>query len=153
MARIAQDHQRPDADDHHGEQFAFRGISLCRNEYRADEHTGGGHGRNRREHVTFEQPAHDGPQGERPAEDGEQVLARAKAWWAAYPDKTCAQPTPTYFGEHPLHVVLERTVWHPAQHTRQLMLVLESLGIAPDRPLGAADLAGLPLPAKAWDED
>jgi hypothetical protein len=84
---------------------------------------------------------------------GEGVLQRAKAWWAAHPDKSCAQPTPTYFGEHPLHIVLERTVWHPAQHTRQLMLVLESLGIAPDRPLSAADLAGLPLPEKAWDED
>lgn len=84
---------------------------------------------------------------------GEQVLARAKAWWSDYPDKACAHPMPTYFGEHPVHVVLERTVWHPAQHTRQLMLVLESLGIAPERPLGAADLAGLPLPEKAWDED
>jgi glutaredoxin len=84
---------------------------------------------------------------------GEGVLQRAKAWWAAHPDKSCAQQTPTYFGEHPLHIVLERTVWHPAQHTRQLMLVLESLGIAPDRPLSAADLAGLPLPEKAWDED
>jgi len=84
---------------------------------------------------------------------GESVLARAKAWWAAYPDKRCTQTMPTYFGEHPVHVVLERTVWHPAQHTRQLMLVLESLGIAPDRPLSAADLAGLPLPEKAWDED
>ena len=84
---------------------------------------------------------------------GEDVLKRAKAWWAALPDKSCAQPVPTYFGEHALHIVLERTVWHPAQHTRQLMLVLESLGIAPDRPLSAADLAGLPLPEKAWDED
>jgi glutaredoxin len=84
---------------------------------------------------------------------GENVLKRAKAWWAAYPDKACATPMATYFGEHPVHVVLERTVWHPAQHTRQLMLVLESLGIAPDRPLSAADLAGLPLPEKAWDED
>lgn len=84
---------------------------------------------------------------------GESVLARAKAWWAGCPDKSCATPMPTYFGEHPVHVVLERTVWHPAQHTRQLMLILESLGIAPDRPLSAADLAGLPLPEKAWDED
>jgi glutaredoxin len=84
---------------------------------------------------------------------GEQVLARAKKWWTAHPDKSCARPMATYFGEHPVHVVLERTVWHPAQHTRQLMLVLESLGIAPQRPLGAADLAGLPLPEKAWDED
>jgi glutaredoxin len=84
---------------------------------------------------------------------GEDVLKRAKAWWAAHPDKSCAGPVRTYFGEHPLHVVLERTVWHPAQHTRQLMLILESLGIAPDRALTPEDLAGLPLPEKAWDED
>src|SRR5574341_113153 len=84
---------------------------------------------------------------------GEDVRARARRWWAAYSDRECRRPIATYFGEHPLHLVLERTVWHPAQHTRQLMLVLESLGIAPDRPLGAADLAGLPLPEKAWDED
>jgi glutaredoxin/uncharacterized damage-inducible protein DinB len=84
---------------------------------------------------------------------GEGVLARAQQWWAHYSDKTCAKPMATYFGEHPVHVVLERTVWHPAQHTRQLMLVLESLGIAPERPLTPDDLAGLPLPEKAWDED
>jgi glutaredoxin/uncharacterized damage-inducible protein DinB len=84
---------------------------------------------------------------------GEDVLERAQQWWKAYPDKSCTRPMATYFGEHPVHLVLERTVWHPAQHTRQLMLVLESLGIAPARPLGAADLAGLPLPEKAWDDD
>ena len=84
---------------------------------------------------------------------GEGVLARAKAWWASYPDKTCRAPMEAYFGTHSVHVVLERTVWHPAQHTRQLMLILETLGLSPDRPLSAADLAGLPLPEKAWDED
>jgi len=84
---------------------------------------------------------------------GESVLARAKDWWRGYDDKSCQRPMETYFGSHPVHVVLERTVWHPAQHTRQLMLILETLGIQPDRPLSAADLAGLPLPEKAWDED
>lgn len=107
--------------------------------------------------LTYERIMRDDAPADMTPEDlaryGESVLARAKAWWAAHPDKTCAQPIPTYFGEHPLHVVLERTVWHPAQHTRQLMLVLESLGIAPDKPLTSADLAGLPLPEKAWDED
>ncbi len=91
--------------------------------------------------------------GEEIARYGEQVLTRFERWWAANPDKSCSREVPTYFGRHPLHVVLERTVWHPAQHTRQLMLILESLGIQPDRPLTAADLAGLPLPEKAWDED
>lgn len=107
--------------------------------------------------LTYERIMRDNAPADMTPEDlaryGEGVLARARAWWAAHPDKACAAPVPTYFGEHPLHLVLERTVWHPAQHTRQLMLVLESLGIAPDRPLRAADLAGLPLPEKAWDED
>ena len=107
--------------------------------------------------LTYERIMRDNAPADMTPEDlaryGEGVLARAKKWWAAYPDKRCAQPMATYFGAHPMHLVLERTVWHPAQHTRQLMLVLESLGIAPERALGAADLAGLPLPEKAWDED
>lgn len=107
--------------------------------------------------LTYDRIMQEMPPALRSAEDiaryGEDVLARAQRWWADYPDKTCAKPMATYFGEHPVHVVLERTVWHPAQHTRQLMLILASLGIAPQRPLGAADLAGLPLPEKAWDDD
>jgi len=107
--------------------------------------------------LTYERIMEDAPPAIRSGEDiaryGEGVLARAKQWWAAYPDRSCQRPMETYFGTHPVHVVLERTVWHPAQHTRQLMLILDSLGIRPDRPLGAADLAGLPLPEKAWDED
>jgi glutaredoxin len=91
--------------------------------------------------------------GEDIARYGEEVLKKLNAWWAANPDKACTRLVDTYFGHHPLHVVLERTVWHPAQHTRQLMLILETLGIKPDRPLTADDLAGLPLPEKAWDED
>lgn len=91
--------------------------------------------------------------GEDIARYGEDVLARFKKWWQANPDRSCQGPMQTYFGRHPMHVVLERTVWHPAQHARQLMLVLETLGIEPDGRLTAADLAGLPLPEKAWDED
>ena len=91
--------------------------------------------------------------GEDIARYGEEVLRKLQAWWKANPDKACTGIVDTYFGQHPLHVVLERSVWHPAQHTRQLMLILETLGIRPDRPLTAEDLAGLPLPEKAWDED
>jgi len=84
---------------------------------------------------------------------GDSVRARARVWWDAYPDKAGIDTVLTYFGRHPLHVVLERTVWHPAQHTRQIMLLLESLGISPDPRLSPADLAGLPLPEKVWEED
>jgi len=84
---------------------------------------------------------------------GMDVLARFKRWWAAFPDRSCRETMETYFGKHSLHEVLERTVWHPAQHTRQLLLILDELGIEPDRRITMADLAGLPLPEKAWDDE
>ena len=91
--------------------------------------------------------------GEDIARFGEGVLARMKSWWASFPDHSCQGVMDTYFGKHSMHEVLERTTWHPTQHARQLMLILESLNIRPDGPLTAADLAGLPLPDKAWDDD
>jgi glutaredoxin len=107
--------------------------------------------------LTYERIMEDAPTSIRTGEDiaryGEGVLARAQQWWKGYDDRSCQRPMQTYFGQHPVHVVLERAVWHPAQHTRQLMLILETLDIQPERPLSAADLAGLPLPEKAWDED
>jgi glutaredoxin/uncharacterized damage-inducible protein DinB len=83
---------------------------------------------------------------------GERVRAAVRQWWKTYPDSSCAQMMDTYFGRHRVHEVLERSTWHPAQHTRQLMLLLDELGIEPDGRLNAADLAGLPLPEKAWDD-
>ena len=84
---------------------------------------------------------------------GERVLERFRAWWKTCPDRAGEKEMDTYFGTHPMGVVLERTVWHPTQHTRQLILILESLGIEPDGRLTPTDLAGLPLPDKPWDED
>jgi glutaredoxin len=107
--------------------------------------------------LSYERIMQDAPATIRTGEDiaryGASVLARLQKWWKTCPDRSCTSPMDTYFGRHPLHVVLERTAWHPAQHARQLMLILETLGIAPDGPLTAADLAGLPLPDKAWDDE
>ncbi len=80
------------------------------------------------------------------------VLAAFRAWWDGYVDHSCQRMMDTYFGRHRVHDVLERSVWHPAQHTRQLMLILDSLQIEPDGRLTPADLVGLPLPEKAWDD-
>ena len=91
--------------------------------------------------------------GEDLARYGADVLARANKWWDGCADRSCQGLMDTYFGKHPMHVVLERTVWHPTQHTRQLMLILDTLNIEPDGRLTAADLAGLPLPDKAWDDE
>ncbi|MFN9092247.1 MAG: glutaredoxin domain-containing protein [Alphaproteobacteria bacterium] len=57
-----------------------------------------------------------------------------------------------YYGEQTMHEFLERTVWHAGQHVRQLMWVLEGLGISPDQPLGREVFEGLPMPEGVWDE-
>jgi hypothetical protein len=57
-----------------------------------------------------------------------------------------------YYGEQTMHEFMERTVWHAGQHSRQLMWVLEGLGIAPDQPLGPEVFAGLPMPESVWDD-
>jgi len=84
---------------------------------------------------------------------GEAVLSRFNAWWDARRDRSARARMATYWGEQSMQEVLERTTWHSAQHTRQLIVVLDSLGRSVDGRLGAADLQGLPLPEKAWDDD
>lgn len=91
-------------------------------------------------------------------ESGEQIRAfgqamekRLAAWWAGLADRSCRQTVNTYYGERPLHELLERSAWHSAQHARQLIAVLEGFGIAADGPLTAQDYAGLPLPAGLWE--
>lgn len=86
------------------------------------------------------------------AEFGESVRRRFDAWWARVRNENFDGSVPTYFGETTRHEMLERTVWHSAQHVRQLAALLEQVGVAPDRPLGAADIRGLPLTDKIWDE-
>ena len=81
---------------------------------------------------------------------GLKIRDRAAAWWGAQSDRALKYTVPTYYGERELHIVLERTVWHAAQHTRQLALMLESTGVEPDRPLTADDLRGLPVPDEVW---
>lgn len=58
----------------------------------------------------------------------------------------------TYYGGQTLHELLERTTWHSGQHVRQIMMVLDRLGIEPDRRLADATFADLPMPEKVWDD-
>ena len=79
-------------------------------------------------------------------------LQQALAAWLHEVDAAQLQRTVrTYFGDQTLHQVLERAVWHSAQHARQLAMVLELLDIEPADPLSAADLADLPMPQNVWD--
>ena len=82
---------------------------------------------------------------------GETITKKLEAWWNALPDKSCRQKVKTYYGERPLHELLERCTWHSAQHARQIISVLERFGVPPQAPLGAADYAGLPMPKGLWE--
>ena len=82
---------------------------------------------------------------------GEAVTARLERWWSRLPDKSCRQTVKTYYGERPLHELLERCTWHSAQHARQMIAVLERVGVEPRGRLSAADYAGLPMPQGLWE--
>ena len=82
---------------------------------------------------------------------GDGIIERIENWWAQLEDKSCRQPVRTFYGTPPMHQLLERSTWHSAQHARQMIAVLERLGIEPDDRLTAEDLAGLPLPEGIWE--
>jgi len=89
--------------------------------------------------------------GDTIARYGADVWARYESWWQGLDDKNLARVLKTYYGDTSADRVFERCTWHSAQHCRQLVAVLERMGIAPDRPLTAQDLAGLPLPERLWE--
>jgi glutaredoxin len=85
------------------------------------------------------------------ADWGLNIRQQVLEWWVTEKNRTLDYLVPTYYGQRTMHDVLERTAWHAAQHTRQLMLMLETYGIEPNQPLTAMDLSGLPLPDEVWD--
>jgi hypothetical protein len=89
--------------------------------------------------------------GEEIASYGNSVIERIENWWTRLDDKSCQQKVKTFYGTPPMHQLFERSTWHSAQHTRQMIAVLERFGIEPDVRLTAEDLAGLPLPEGIWE--
>ena len=69
-------------------------------------------------------------------------------WW--HRSDACEGVVRTYYGSQTAHELLERTVWHAAQHLRQLYALLERMGEVPQDPLTTADFQGLPLPKELW---
>ena len=82
---------------------------------------------------------------------GEAIRERLEAWWSGLRDKSCRQTVRTYYGERPLHELLERSTWHSAQHARQIAAVLGRLGVQPDPRLAEGDYAGLTMPQGLWE--
>src|SRR5690606_33988496 len=74
----------------------------------------------------------------------DRTLARYGGWLrrrgaAAIPGRIA-----TYYGEHPSHVVVERSVWHSTQHARQLDAIAAGLGF--EYRIPPELYRGLPLP-------
>ena len=86
------------------------------------------------------------------AEFGREVRSRFQNWWEAAEGQDFSGRASTYFGATSRHEMLERTVWHTAQHVRQVASLLEQAGVRPDRPPTRNDLRGLPLTEAIWDE-
>ncbi|MDB5812837.1 MAG: hypothetical protein JWN94_4959 [Betaproteobacteria bacterium] len=82
---------------------------------------------------------------------GAGVWQRYETWWQKLEDRKLSRVLKTYYGDTVAHQVFERVTWHSGQHCRQLIAVLEGMGIAPDGPLGATDFAGLPMPERLWE--
>lgn len=82
---------------------------------------------------------------------GAGVWLRYEAWWSGLEDRALSRVLRTYYGDTVAHRLFERVTWHSAQHCRQLMAVLQRMGIEPDGPLTATDLEGLPLPERLWE--
>jgi hypothetical protein len=85
---------------------------------------------------------------------GQSVGEGLEKWWKETgASRDYSELARVYYGNVDMREYLERTTWHSGQHTRQLMMVLEMMGIAPDQPLGAETFGGLPMPVKAWDDE
>lgn len=85
---------------------------------------------------------------------GQDVLRRFQLWWDGSGQTTdFSRNALVYYGRVTLHEYLERTTWHCGQHVRQLVMVLDLLGIEPDRPPSKETFEGLPMPDKVWDDE
>jgi hypothetical protein len=103
------------------------------------------------QHIADAEPPDSMQTGADIARYGASVWKRYEAWWAGLEDRNLTRVLKTYYGDTVAHKVFERATWHSAQHCRQLVAVLERMGIQPDGPLTPEDLAGLPLPERLWE--
>ena len=101
--------------------------------------------------IADNEPPDEMQTGDDIARYGAAVWQRYEAWWRGLDDRSLSRVLKTYYGDTVAHKLFERVTWHSAQHCRQLVAVLERMGIAADGPLTSEDLAGLPLPERLWE--
>ena len=85
---------------------------------------------------------------------GQDVRERFEAWWDG-PGQTAdfSRKADVYYGDVTVHEFWNARRGIPGKHVRQLVMVLDMLGIEPDKPIGQETFAGLPMPDKVWDDE
>jgi hypothetical protein len=101
--------------------------------------------------IADNEPPDEMKTGDDIARYGAGVWQRYETWWQRLDDRTLSRVLKTYYGDTVAHQVFERVTWHSGQHCRQLVAVLERMGIQPDGALTPADFAGLPMPERLWE--
>lgn len=82
---------------------------------------------------------------------GDRITARLRRHWQSLPDKSFCWTVKTFYGVQPSHHFLERSVWHMAQHIRQLQVVLDSYNVTLNRRIDETKYKGLPMPDGVWE--
>jgi len=83
---------------------------------------------------------------------GDETRVLLRTWWEEIGvHDPLDRVVESYQGIQTLLEYLERETWHTGQHTRQVMMFMEQLGIPVDRPLDREVFAGLPMPERVWD--
>ena len=95
-----------------------------------------------------EKPPPDMPDMADIAQYGERVRKHLHKWWER--SEAFDGTVETYYGPQQAAALFQRTVWHTAQHLRQLYALLDQMGVTLEKPLTTEDYAGLPLPQNVW---
>jgi glutaredoxin len=82
---------------------------------------------------------------------GSRIAARLARYWQSLPNRSFAWTVETFYGAQPSHHFLERSVWHTAQHIRQLQVVLDGYQVALSRRIDPSKYDGLPMPEAVWE--
>lgn len=82
---------------------------------------------------------------------GDRITARLRRYWRSLPDKSFGWTVKTFYGIQPSHHFLERSVWHMAQHIRQLQVVLDGYDVKLSRRIDQTKYKDLPMPDGVWE--
>jgi len=76
------------------------------------------------------------------------ALERYREWRRLGRDRAIPERLTTFYGNQPSSLVLERAVWHSAQHARQLDVI--AAGSGAEYQIPPALYEGLPMPKRLW---